>query len=443
MMPPIEAIASDTRLPQRVDVVVIGGGIIGVAAAYFLARKGQSVALIEKGRIGAEQSGRNWGWCRTQNRDRRELPLQLVSMELWDSLSATIGADMGFRRTGLIYATRSEDELATWSAWVEMARAFQVRNRVLSPAETKALTPGNEQDWIGGIHAPTDGRAEPTLAAPALAKAARGLGVTVLQNCAVRGLDIVGGKVGGVVTEQGRVAAERVLCAGGAWTSMFCRRHGIDLPQAGIRSTVFATTPGPEVTPGGLVTPDFTITRRLDGSYIVAAQNRGRLEVTPQGLRYARQFWPTFKSRRKSLRIGVGRSLFTGPEAIAGKWSFDAPTLFERHRIYAPLPDQGVAGPALAKLKAAYPVLGGLGVGGIWAGWIDLTPDSLPVISAVDQLPGFYIATGFSGHGFGIGPGAGRLAAELVTGDAPCVDPSPFRYGRLVDGSGLTVSEMM
>jgi glycine/D-amino acid oxidase-like deaminating enzyme len=443
MMPPIEAIASDTRLPQRVDVVVIGGGIIGVAAAYFLARKGQSVALIEKGRIGAEQSGRNWGWCRTQNRDRRELPLQLVSMKLWDSLSATIGADMGFRRTGLIYATRSEDELATWSAWVEMARAFQVRNRVLSPAETKALTPGNEQDWIGGIHAPTDGRAEPTLAAPALAKAARGLGVTVLQNCAVRGLDIVGGKVGGVVTEQGRVAAERVLCAGGAWTSMFCRRHGIDLPQAGIRSTVFATTPGPEVTPGGLVTPDFTITRRLDGSYIVAAQNRGRLEVTPQGLRYARQFWPTFKSRRKSLRIGVGRSLFTGPEAIAGKWSFDAPTLFERHRIYAPPPDQGVAGPALAKLKAAYPVLGGLGVGGIWAGWIDLTPDSLPVISAVDQLPGFYIATGFSGHGFGIGPGAGRLAAELVTGDAPCVDPSPFRYGRLVDGSGLTVSEMM
>src|SRR5437660_1307116 len=113
MMPPVVSIVSDTRLPSRVDAVVIGGGIIGVAAAYFLAKKGHAVVLVEKGRIGAEQSSRNWGWCRTQNRDRRELPLQLVSMELWDSLSATIGADMGFRRTGLVYATKSEEELAT------------------------------------------------------------------------------------------------------------------------------------------------------------------------------------------------------------------------------------------------------------------------------------------------------------------------------------------
>jgi glycine/D-amino acid oxidase-like deaminating enzyme len=443
MMPPTEPVVSDTRVPERVDVVVIGGGIIGVSAAYFLAKKGHSVALVEKGRIAAEQSSRNWGWCRTQNRDERELPLQLVSMELWDSLSATIGADMGFRRNGLIYATKSEAELASWSAWIDMARTYQVRNRVLSAAETKAMTPGNEQDWIGGIHAPTDGRAEPTMAAPALAKAARALGATVLQDCAVRGLDIMGGRIAGVVTERGRIAADRVLCAGGAWASMFCRRHGIDLPQAGIRSTVFATTPGPQVTPGGLVTPDFTLTRRLDGSYIVAAQNRGNLQVTPQGLRYARQFWPTFRERHKSLRVSVGSSLFTGPEALAGKWSFDAPTPFERHRIYAPTPDHRVAGPALAKLKAVYPALSGVGVGGIWAGWIDLTPDSLPVISAVDALPGFFLATGFSGHGFGIGPASGRLAAELTTGDAPCVDPKPFRYSRLVDGTDLSVSEMM
>jgi glycine/D-amino acid oxidase-like deaminating enzyme len=443
MMPPTEPVACDSRLPERVDAVVIGGGIIGVAAAYFLAKRGRSVALIEKGRIAAEQSSRNWGWCRTQNRDERELPLQLVSMELWDTLSATIGADMGFRRNGLIYATKSEAELATWSAWVDMARRYQVRNRVLTPAETKALTPGNEQEWIGGIHAPTDGRAEPTMAAPALAKAARALGVTVLQDCAVRGLDIMGGRVAGVVTERGRVAADRVLCAGGAWASMFCRRHGIDLPQAGIRSTVFATTPGPLVTPGGLVTPDFTITRRLDGSYIVAAQNRGNLQVTPQGVRYARRFWPTFKARRKSLTISLGKSLLTGPEALVGTWSFDRPTPFERHRIYAPTPDPRVAAPALAKLKAVYPALGGLGVGGIWAGWIDLTPDSIPVISAVDALPGFFLATGFSGHGFGIGPAAGRLAAELVAGDAPCVDPKPFRYSRLVDGSGIAAPGMM
>jgi len=443
MHPVPEPVPDDAALPSRADVVVIGGGIAGVAAAYFLARKGHSVALLEKGRIAGEQSSRNWGWCRTQNRDPRELPLQLLSMELWDALGRDTGEDLGFRRTGLIYVTKSENELATWSAWIRMARQYQLRNAELTAAEAKRLTPGNEQDWIGGVHAPADGRAEPAMAAPALARAARALGATVHQNCAVRGLDMAAGRVAGVVTERGRVAADAVLCAAGAWTSLFCRRHGIDLPQAGIRSTVFATTPGPEVTPGGLVTPDFTISRRLDGSYIVAAQNRGRLEVTPQGLRYARRFWPTFRERRKSLRIGVGRSLVTGPEAMAGKWSFDAPTPFERHRIYAPPADRGVAGPALAKLKAAYPVLNGLGIGGLWAGWIDLTPDSLPVISAVEQLPGLFLATGFSGHGFGIGPGAGRLAADLVSGDTPAVDPHAFRYARLVDGSDLGTPGMM
>ena len=437
-----DPVPSDSVLPKRVDVVVIGGGIAGVAAAYFLAKAGHSVALLEKGKIAAEQSSRNWGWCRTQNRDARELPLQMLSMRIWDDLGGEV-EDTGFRRTGLIYVTKSEAELATWSAWIDMAQQYQLPNRVLSPEEAKRLTPGNEQDWIGGIQAPTDGRAEPAKAAPALARAARLLGATVHQDCAVRGLDVVGGRVGGVVTEHGRIAADAVLCAAGAWTSMFCRRHGIDLPQAGIRSTVFATTPGPEVTPGGLVTPEFTLSRRLDGSYIVAAQNRGRLEVTPQGMRYARQFWPTFKSRRKSLRIGVGRSLVTGPEALGSQWSFDKPTPFERHRIYAPPPDQGVPGPALAKVKAAYPALSGLGIGGLWAGWIDLTPDSVPVISPVERLPGLFLATGFSGHGFGIGPGAGRLAADLVTGGTPAVDPAPFRYARLVDGSSLVQPGMM
>ncbi len=443
MLAHLQPAGRDDTLPPRVDAVVIGGGIVGAAAALFLSEKGLAVALVEKGVIGGEQSSRNWGWCRTQNRDRRELPLQLLSMQLWDRLQDTVGADLGFRRTGLIYATKSEAELATWSAWLDMAREFQLRNKLLSPAETRALTPGNEQDWLGGIHAPTDGRAEPGMAAPVLADAARAQGVTVLQGCAVRGLDIAGGRVAGVVTERGRIAADAVLCAGGAWASMFCRRHGIDLPQAGIRSTVFATTPGPEVTPGGLVTPEFTLSRRLDGSYIVAAQNRGQLEVTPQGIRYARQFWPTFKSRRASLRIGVGRSLVGGPEAMYRRWSLDAPTPMERHRVYAPAASRAVAAPALAKVKAVYPALRNVGIGGLWAGWIDLTPDSLPVISAVDRLPGFFLATGFSGHGFGIGPGAGQLAADLVSGSAPCVDPAPFRYSRLVDGTNLAVAGMM
>lgn len=443
MHPPLQPVDSDASLPAKVDVVVIGAGIVGASAAYFLAQKGLSVALLEKGRIGAEQSSRNWGWCRQQNRDRRELPLMQHSMRLWNSLGQATGADLGFRRNGLIYVTKDKQELATWEAWVTMAQQYQVGSRMLSPAEARAMTPGNEQDWIGGVHSPQDGRAEPSVAAPVMALAARALGASVHQNCAVRGLETRGGRLSGVVTESGSIEAGAVLCAAGAWASMFCRRHGIDLPQAGVRSTVFATTPAAEVAPGGLVTPDVTLTRLLDGAYIVAANNRGRLDITPQGLRYARQFWPTFRTRRKNLKIGISGSFLDGPEALVGKWAFDKPTQFERHRIFAPPPDTSIVEPALRRLTAVYPALRGIAMARIWGGWIDCTPDSVPVISPVERLPGFFLAAGFSGHGFGLGPGAGRLAADLVAGDAPVVDPAPFRHARLVDGSPLATPGMM
>jgi glycine/D-amino acid oxidase-like deaminating enzyme len=179
------------------------------------------------------------------------------------------------------------------------------------------------------------------------------------------------------------------------------------------------------------------IRRRLDGGYTVSIRGRGRLEVTPQGLRYARQFWPMFLARRKGgIDIRVGRSFLEGPEAL-GSWSFDGVSPFERVRVLDPAPDTAVVGEALRKLVEAYPALAGIKAAAAWGGWIDNTPDAVPVISPVDSLPGFFLATGFSGHGFGIGPGAGRLAADLIAGDAPLVDPHPFRYARLVDGTDL------
>ena len=105
MSPTIKRIHSDEKLPSHADVVIIGGGIIGATAAYFLARRGLSVALVEKGNVGCEQSSRNWGWCRQQNRDARELPLSGIALRLWDELTAQTGIDLGFRRCGLKYAT--------------------------------------------------------------------------------------------------------------------------------------------------------------------------------------------------------------------------------------------------------------------------------------------------------------------------------------------------
>jgi glycine/D-amino acid oxidase-like deaminating enzyme len=422
--------------------VVIGAGIAGCTAAYELAKRDFSVALLDKGRVGGEQSSRNWGWVRQQHRDLRELPLSMKSLEIWGTLNEEIGAETGFRRTGLLYVTTRPADFAQWEAWTLKAREYQIHSRVLSPTEAKEMTPGSVPDWIGGVHSPADGRAEPSLAAPAIAEAARRLGATIHQNCAARGLETEAGKVSGVITEKGPIRTQAVLLAGGAWSGLFCRRHGLRLPQAGVKSTSFSTQPTPEVAAGGLSMPDVTIRRRLDGGYSVGLGGRGLLQLSPQGLMYAREFWPTFKARRWGLSFSVGRSFFDGPEQLAN-WSFDKPTPFERHRTLDPGADPKLVQLGLTRLGEHYPALKGLKVANAWGGFIDSTPDGIPVISAVDPLPGLYISAGYSGHGFGIGPGAGRLAADLVAGDPPIVDPHPFRYARMIDGTDLGAPGMM
>ncbi|WP_422000949.1 NAD(P)/FAD-dependent oxidoreductase [Reyranella sp.] len=442
MSPPLLRIPSDDRLPDRADVVVIGAGMAGSTAAYALAKKGVSVALIDKGVVGGEQSSRNWGWCRQQHRDLRELPLAQKSLLLWDELAAELDGDTGFRRTGLLYVTTRPADLALWEAWTLKARDYQMHSRVLSAAEARAMTPGSTVDWIGGVHSPSDGRAEPGLAGPLIAEGARRRGATIHQNCAARGLDIEAGKVAGVVTERGRIRAGAVLVAGGAWTSMFCRHHGLRLPQAGVRSTSFFTRAAPAVVEGGLSMPDVTIRRRLDGGYSVGLSGRGLLELSPQGLLYARSFWPTFRKRRSLLSISVGRSFFEGPESLQ-RWSLDRVSPFEHVRTLDPPADPALVQMGLTRLAANYPALAGLEVEASWGGLIDSTPDGIPVISPVDPLPGLFLSTGYSGHGFGIGPAAGRLAADLISGDPPIVDPHPFRYSRMIDGSDLGEPGMM
>ncbi len=204
-------------------------------------RKGISVALIEKGRIAGEQSSRNWGFVRQQGRDKAEIPLIKESLAIWGRLQEEIGADVGFRRTGVTYLTDDPSALPGWETWMEHAREYQIQSRMLSAAEAQAITPGSSRKWIAGLQTPSDGRAEPAQAAPAIAEAARRLGAIIHQNCAARGVETSGGKVSAVITEHGPIRTKAVLCAAGAWASMFCRRHGIDLPQLTGRASVLAT----------------------------------------------------------------------------------------------------------------------------------------------------------------------------------------------------------
>jgi len=135
MSPPVNRIPSDERLPEAVDAVVIGGGVIGVSSAYHLARKGLSVALVEKGHVAGEQSSRNWGWCRQQGRARAEIPLAREALRLWEELQEEAGADTGFRRTGVLFLTKDPKEAADWERWAEIAREQQVHSTLLTPAQ--------------------------------------------------------------------------------------------------------------------------------------------------------------------------------------------------------------------------------------------------------------------------------------------------------------------
>ena len=148
-------------LPARADVVVVGGGIVGVSAALYLAKKGVSVALCEKGRIAGEQSSRNWGWCRTMGRDPAELPLAIESLRLWAAMNARIGGETGFRNSGIVYLCETRRELDAYEAWLEQARQFQVQSRLLGPSEVDDLLPGSARPSVGVIRPPAHRCAEP------------------------------------------------------------------------------------------------------------------------------------------------------------------------------------------------------------------------------------------------------------------------------------------
>lgn len=435
---PLLPVTTSPTLPGAADVVVIGGGIVGVSAAYYLARRGVRVALVEKGRIGAEQSSRNWGWCRQQNRDARELPMATKSLALWDTLAGEIGQDLGFRRCGLLYLSNDEAELDGWARWRDFARGEGVITHMLSPDEAAERGRATRRAWKGGVFSPSDGIADPERAAPVIALGVETFGGSVHQNCAARGLELEGGHVAGVVTEAGVIRTRQVVLAGGAWASSFCRQLGIRFPQASVRASILAVAPGADL-PDALHTAQVSSTRRGDGGYTLAISGKARVDPTPQQLRFATTFLPMFFKRRGALAPGWLEGLRGGHEGLR-RWRLDAPTPMERNRILDPRPDRRQIAETLRRARALFPSLERVPVSAAWAGYIDSTPDGVPAIGATG-IPGLMLAAGFSGHGFGIGPGAGHLIADLITGAAPIVEPTDYDPARFSQSSWGKVAE--
>lgn len=425
----LQLIESQNTIPTSTTVVVIGGGIVGVSAALTLAEQNIPVVLLEKGHIAGEQSSRNLGWIRKTSRHAEDIPLSIVADHLWAQMPERINADVGYRQNGIMFLAENEQQMSVHEKWLASVKHLSLDSKLLSSKDIDQLIPHGEGQWQGAVYTPSDGRAEPTIATTAMAKAAIEKGAILVQNCAVRGLTLSAGKVSGVMTEQGEIRCDSVLLAGGAWSRRFLGNMGVSLPALPVVASVLRTQPmdGPtDIAVGG---PDFSFRKHDDGGFIIMQRGKVDAPITLDHFKIGLQFKQQLRFGKDALNISLGKAFFDDL-AIARSWPPTKPSPFEKIRIRNPNINHRLLQDALTNTEKAWPMFKDAQIEESWAGLIDVTPDSIPVIDHIEQYPGLTIATGFSGHGFGTGPAAGQLAAELATNRSTTVDPSPYRFDR-------------
>ena len=411
------------KIPASSDVVIVGGGIAGITAAWFLNKAGVEVTVCEKGTIAGEQSGRNWGWIRQQGRDQSELPIVMESMGLWQEIADELDDDIGYRREGSLYLCENDAEMANHDRFMSFAPAHGLDTARLNRQQLQGLMPDCPARWQSALYTPDDGRAEPSLAVQSMARTLIRRGVRIIENCAVQQILTQNQRVSGVLSEYGEIRTSSVLCAGGAWSTFLLKSCGIRLPQLTVKASVARTAPAPLLFNGNASGSKVSFRRRLDGGYSVASSDY--LEIFPSRahLQFLPDFLPLMKTSWRKFRFRI-------PELTV-----DAN--FARHRILNPIPTTKTIARIKSRLDARMPAFAGIELAEAWSGMIDALPDVVPVLDQAEPTEGLWISTGFSGHGFGIGPGAGKIMAALIQGNRVDYKLSRFRLARFSDGSKL------
>lgn len=367
------------------EVVIIGGGITGAAAAYWLVKAGLSVRLIEKHRLAAMASGWTLGGVRQSGRHPAELPLARAAVAMWGGLAEELGVDVGYRRAGNLRLARTEAEVEHIRKLVETQRALGLDLSYLpTNTEVRAVAPAIGPSILAASFCPTDGHAEPVRAVTAFATAAQRHGALLREGVTVQRIEIDGERVTGVTTSGGAISCRYVVVAAGVHASSLLRPLGLDIPMRAEIVTVLRTEP---------IAPCF------DQVFGVAnADCAGRQEIGG------------------ALRVTSG----------VGPW----PHAVESWTPQRLMPSAGDLARLIGRVSLVLPVLATTPVESLWGGLIDLTPDALPVIDAPPEIKGLIIAAGFSGHGFALGPVMGPVIADLVQQQAPTEDLAAFKLGR-------------
>jgi len=405
------------------DVVIIGGGIVGTSAAYYLAKSGIRVALVEKGRIAGEQSGRNWGAVRVQGRDRAEIPLMLESIEIWKTLKLELGETVDWTQQGQMLMAYNQKQIAQLEAKVPTAQEFGIPSKILTKAEVHQILPHyHGKNCVGALFNPLDGCAEPEKAAPALARGARRHGVEIFEQCAVENIETTNGVVSGVETEIGFLKCDSVVMASGVWTSRLAKSLNINHPSLWIKGSVARTAPL-SIEMRKLVVWGATAYRqRSDGRVNIAVSEDGSHDLMLDSLRYGRKFLPLARKNWRLLHFHLGRPFV---QSLMGEFSN-----YTTHRTLDPRPDWRGLNKAKTKFLEEYPVLLDIKFERAWAGYIDYMPDELPVIDMRSNPSGLVIAAGLSGNGFGIGPIVGKTISDLIVTGKTRHDLTPFSSKR-------------
>ena len=370
--------------PVRTDVIVVGGGIMGAATAFFLRQRGRSVALIERGLIGQQASGTNFGNVRRQGRFLPQLPLANRSREIWGRLNALLGEDAEFLASGHLRITYNDEMTARIETYARDAKHYGLDLEIMSSNRLRDMFPFLGPEVRAGSYAPLDGHANPRLAAPAFGRAAQRDGALIFENTEIASAEKDGDDFR-VESVDGQVfRAATLMIAAGAWANKLSAQFGEPVPLVAHGPQMAVTEPVP---------------------YAIAPTLGVSTDKTHEVI-YLRQV------KRGNIVFGGGNR---GPAHTDTKRAYVKPenTLSQ-----------------LEQISRLVPALNRLSIIRVWSGVESYLPDDIPIMGPSAKVSGLYYAFGFCGHGFQLGPGVGDVMAELIATGRTTTPIEPFAISR-------------